>query len=272
MKQSKQQEKQEKQGKKWKVLLVVFPAGLYFILTTPSRIGFIDRTEVGAWMGYYAAILGGSLTLLGVYATIKNQEKSKMEEKAVQFKPILDIATNSEIPTPIGYREVGLNVMGYSTKSKGESEYIFKNQTQKETFFFVLKNKGRGETSKAILKGLEITDGDLDWTGKNELYPSYGSSYIGEILSDGYIKIFIYLPRYLLIKKGIDLKKPLRLNTIMEIQYNDMFDENSYMYAVHIRFLINLDENDHEDVNLEYLAVKASYSLDQVMPDRKKLQ
>lgn len=252
-------------------LILIFPISLYIILTTPSQIGFIYRGDVGAWIGYYAAILGGALTLLGVYATIKNQEKTNREEKAVQFKPILTLAADSEIPVLIGYREIGLNVPGYSSNTKAPPKYISKNEKEKETFFFIIKNKGRGETSNAKLKELEVTYENLEWTERSMLHSSWSESYIGEIVAQEYLKVLIHLPRYLLVKKDVDLKKTLELNTKMKIQYNDMFNENSYMYTVHIRFSIKIDDQDCEEVTGEYLAVKASYSLGQIMPKSEKL-
>lgn len=250
-------------------ILGVFPITLYLILITPSNIGFINRSDVAAWIGYYAAILGGALTLLGVYATIRNHEISKKEEKAIQFKPILELASDSEIPSLIPYREIGLGVTGYSCNSSQPHKYIMINSKEKETFFFVIKNKGRGETSKAILKPLEVSEIDLDWTEGNRIFSSYSESYIGEIVSNEYCKILLHLPKYILVKKSIDHSSTLVLNTTMKIQYNDMFDVNSYMYILDVRFLINLDEKDFEEVTTDYIAIRASYCLGQVMQHRE---
>lgn len=252
------------------LLLLIFPIGLYILFTTPSQIGLIAREDVGTWMAYYAALFGGFLTLLGVSATIIYQEETNRREKAIQFKPILTLASD-ETPELIGYRELGLNVPGYSNNTMAPPKYISKNESEKETFFFIIKNVGRGETSNASLKQLEVSYNNLEWADETTLYSSWGESYIGEMVAQDYLKILIYLPRYLLVNKDVDIAKDLELNTKMKIQYNDMFDENSYMYTLHIRFSIKIDGLNHEEVTGEHLAVKASYSLSQIMPHRELL-
>lgn len=44
-----------------------------------------------AQLGYAGAILGGSMTLIGVWWTINNQEKQRREDLAMQYKPILSL-------------------------------------------------------------------------------------------------------------------------------------------------------------------------------------
>lgn len=56
---------------------------------------------------------------------------------------------------------------------------------------------------------------------------------------------------------------------MIEIQYNDMFDEIKYQYNIHIRFKVLLNKNDFEEVSREFSAIRVSYSLDQIMPDRR---
>ncbi len=46
------------------LVLFFLPLALYLILITPSRIGIVDRSDVGAWIGYYGGVLGGVITLL----------------------------------------------------------------------------------------------------------------------------------------------------------------------------------------------------------------
>lgn len=128
------------------LVLIVIPLALYLILTTPSRVGIVDRADVGAWIGYYGAVLGGAITLIGVWLTIKNQEKESRQEKSIQFKPILNLKDIQSPKKLIVYREVELGVSRYSSESHSSQYFLF-NQNNKIPFCLTIKNDGRGETS-----------------------------------------------------------------------------------------------------------------------------
>ena len=55
---------------------------------------------------------------------------------------------------------------------------------------------------------------------------------------------------------------------IREIQYNDMFDEIKYQYNIHIRFKARLNKSDLEELASEFLAVRVTYFIDQILPKR----
>lgn len=257
------------------LVLIFLPLWLYLILITPSRIGIVDRSDVGAWIGFYGAVLGGAITLLGVWLTIKNQEKESRQEKAIQFKPILNLIDIQFPENLIGYREVGLGVTGYSnhTGSTGESHsprYFLINQSNKISFYLTIKNDGRGETSNAYLKTFEPVYTSINWADKHHLHPISTNQYVGELLSGQKLGIKINLPPYLLVKKEVFFEQEeLELNTILEIQYNDMFDERSYQYDVHVRFRATMFKTDYEEATEELMAVRVDYILDQIMPNRK---
>lgn len=257
------------------LILIFLPLSVYFILITPSRFGIIDRSDVGAWMGYYGAVLGGAITLAGVWVTIKQQEKSSKQDQAIQYKPILDITKFFTSTNGVSYREVGLGVTGHSTRV-GESNdfqlphYFSFNQDNKITFSLTITNKGRGETSNARIRTFSPVYDQIDWTDNTELHSTTTDVYIGELLAGQDFEIRILLPPYLIIKKEIiQEKEEVDLNTIIEIQYNDMFDEIKYQYNIHIRFKVLLNKNDFEEVSRESSAIRVSYSLDQIMPDRR---
>ena len=256
------------------LILIFLPLSVYFILITPSRFGIIDRSDVGAWMGYYGAVSGGAVTLTGVWFTIKQQEKSNKQDKAIQFKPILDITDISHSKDMTSYREVGLGVTGHSTRV-GESNdfqlphYFSFNQDNKITFPLTITNKGRGETSNARIRTFSPVYDQIDWTDKTELHSTTTNVYIGELLSGQNFEIRIHLPPYLIVKKEIlQEKEEVDLNTIIEIQYNDMFDEIKYQYNIHIRFKARLNKSDLEELASEFLAVRVTYFIDQILPKR----
>ncbi|MBR4060028.1 MAG: hypothetical protein IKK03_09345 [Lachnospiraceae bacterium] len=87
-----------------------------FFVTTPSPFGFILPEHQDTWINFYGALLGGTLTLLGVWWTIYYTEETRKEDQkkheneikdefdrrnketkrnlSAQYKPILTIAFN----------------------------------------------------------------------------------------------------------------------------------------------------------------------------------
>ncbi|OUP99924.1 hypothetical protein B5E91_12610 [Thomasclavelia spiroformis] len=77
----------------WKMLTITITVVILFpiIILTPSRYGTIPYDNGIAIVSYGGSILGGFLTLYGVWWTIKDQEKKRYEDLALQYKPILRV-------------------------------------------------------------------------------------------------------------------------------------------------------------------------------------
>lgn len=89
-----------------------------FFVTTPSPWGFILPEHQDTWIGFYGALFGGALTLIGVWWTICYTEETRKDDKkkheneikdefdrrnieikknlSAQYKPILTIAFNAD--------------------------------------------------------------------------------------------------------------------------------------------------------------------------------
>lgn len=140
------------------VMIILIPVILYWMLITPSKIGFIRSSNVGDFIGYYGAVLGGGLTLWGVRLSIEYQKESNRKEKAIQFKPILEFTNISKPEQVLPTREVSLGVPGHSINTgqkKDDTEgphYFCINQKHSVEFNILITNNGRGETANAILK------------------------------------------------------------------------------------------------------------------------
>lgn len=93
----------------WKMLVIVLIVAVLFpiIVLTPSRCGTISYDTGLTIVGYGGSILGGFLTLYGVWWTIKeqkqdliNQQKKlddqRREDLAIQYKPIIGIECGTE--------------------------------------------------------------------------------------------------------------------------------------------------------------------------------
>lgn len=69
--------------------LILLPFVVFAITTISTPWGFINDTNREAWIGYYGAIIGGALTLGGVWWTIKKQEEEKKMEFDINNCPLL---------------------------------------------------------------------------------------------------------------------------------------------------------------------------------------
>lgn len=77
----------------WKLVIgfMLVSIGAPIIILTPSSFGIFSEEVGGILVSYCGAILGGFLTLYGVWWTIENNKKDKREEISVQYLPILQI-------------------------------------------------------------------------------------------------------------------------------------------------------------------------------------
>ena len=76
------------------VLWVFIPPFINRMITTeawlfPSFFGYVNSENADSWIGFYGAIIGGTITLLGVAWTIIDQNKNREEDMKDSVKPIL---------------------------------------------------------------------------------------------------------------------------------------------------------------------------------------
>ncbi len=77
------------ENKKIFIIILSISIIIPIILLTSSPIGIIEYETSLTLIGYCGSILGGFLTLYGVWWTIKDQEVKRYEDLALQYKPIL---------------------------------------------------------------------------------------------------------------------------------------------------------------------------------------
>ena len=75
----------------WKMLVIVLIVAVLFpiIILTPSKYGSISYDTGLEIVGYGGSILGGFLTLYGVWWTIKRQDKEQRENMYLRVRPII---------------------------------------------------------------------------------------------------------------------------------------------------------------------------------------
>ena len=101
------------------VFLLILSSTIYLIITTTSPVGIIKKEDVGSFLGFLGSVIGGAMTLIGVWWTIDNQEKLRKKEldeleerrkddRRVSVAPFLsydvdkeNIKTEKEIPGPL---------------------------------------------------------------------------------------------------------------------------------------------------------------------------
>lgn len=79
-----------KENKKLLLCILVVVIGLPIIILTPSPIGLIPRDIGIAIVGYCGSIIGGFLTLYGVWWTIDDNQKARSKELKLQYCPVLN--------------------------------------------------------------------------------------------------------------------------------------------------------------------------------------
>lgn len=79
-----------KDNKNLLLVIIVVVIGLPIIILTPSPVGFIPRDIGIAIVGYCGSIIGGFLTLYGVWWTIDDNQKARSKELELQYCPVLN--------------------------------------------------------------------------------------------------------------------------------------------------------------------------------------
>ena len=196
-----------KENKKILLFFILLSIILPVIILTPSCIGFI-RYETGlALIGYIGSILGGFLTLYGVWWTINEQHEIRKTDLSIQYKPYLSS------PQPIAIDEDSLYI-----EAKGNDHVSFSKEIK-------LKNTGRGEAlimdSKVSCvsdktKNINISSSIIDdYVDKNE------SLTVDILLEINYFKEVI--------------KNQELIAYVVEVFYTDLFSKEQYIKKINIQ-------------------------------------
>ena len=76
-----------------------------------------------AQLGYAGAILGGSMTLIGVWWTIKDQDNKRKQDLVIQYRPIITVTEDIQTPTIIGDLAFVCHIT-LQNKGRGEASNI----------------------------------------------------------------------------------------------------------------------------------------------------
>ena len=137
--------------KNWKALIALLCIVILFpvLILTPSPWGVIPRDIGLAIVGYGGAIIGGFLTLYGVWITIEDNKKVKQRELELQYCPILLAEA-----VPRAERDQMLCskiIIKHQHNGFNDAKPSYANQMIR------LSNVGRGEIKQIVIKGIECT-------------------------------------------------------------------------------------------------------------------
>lgn len=258
------------------ILIIVFmPVALNWIIKILIDYKIVNESYNEDLLSFYATILGGGATLIGVWMTIKHENKIKREEDLIKYKPILEVCGINESQT-CGLREVKLGMPFYSSNSDPDKEKkyekFYKQLEDNTKYRILLQNKGRGETFGAVLNRFEFLE--TNWDKENTLLGSAISEnqYIGEILKDGYFGIDVKLPNYLFMPEKQEGLLWYELRTKIIISYNDMFNKMKYQYEIYISFKVSVERFEEEQPYFYkngFRYAKVIYNSIEIMPVKK---
>lgn len=111
----------------------IIPLFINFLVNTtnPFGIGFINQENKETWINFFGSIIGGGLTLFGVWWTINNQEKQRKKDLAIQYKPLFEL---NNIKLKNDSRNDMLRLL-FNIQNIGRGEaYKFKIECNKDLF------------------------------------------------------------------------------------------------------------------------------------------
>lgn len=268
-----------------KTIWIIIVCALLCLVIIPLVINVLFKIDLGIrvlqseWnagdaLAFYGSVLSGLLTVIGVFLTIRYENNKAKKEDSIKYKPILEL-DGINLNEKCGYREVGLGYgISYSNNNPNKEQILKKFSEnlcgKRPKYQLYFKNVGRGETFNARLESFKIKS--LNWTDISNMDSNYSTpQYIGEIIADGYLGVYVYLPDYLLLPKDTSNINYFDLCTELTITYSDMFDRMKYKSVLYIHNKIKVTgieelTPDVSDDNYHY--VKVEYKPYDPMPSK----
>lgn len=209
------------------ILMIVIP----FFINLAFKIHIVDilsaEWSAGDFLAFYGSVLGGILSMVGVFFTLSYQAKQARKDDDVKYKPIvrLDSVTNN-YEGLLGRREVEVDfplILSNDDILRYQKHSLFDAQMEdKSCFHFLFKNKGRGEATNVLLDDIKIKE--VSWDEETHLYTALSTPVsLGEILVNDSVVVTVMFPRFLFMDKNRDYNV-VRIE--LSISYDDMFHRN----------------------------------------------
>lgn len=236
----------------------------------------IFQTEWNAedTLAFYGDILGAAVAVIGVVWTINHERKERKKDNSILYKPILELLdVNPQEHITCGRRDVGL---GYSIGCRNDqpnheqlTEFFFNQQRQNNPkYVLIFKNVGRGETFNAVVDYFHVKS--KNWEDISCIDCNMNcNQYVGEIIQNGYFKVRVNLPDYLVLPKDLGSRKWFEIVTELSFSYSDMFNSIRYRSLLILKHKIVVESEASPAPyigNDNYHYVKVCYDLYEIMP------
>ena len=228
--------------------LLVSAPFVYCIITIKSPIGFIYPEQYDAWISFFGSIIGGILTVLGVWWTIEDHENTRRKDLATEYKPFLDfISYEKKLPKNSNYTTIE-----YKLENKFSEEIIVKFDKNKKlsTKIFSMKNIGRGVLSNICLDKVIIEDNYLS------KMISFDNTTIGSIAPNQKIYLQIEIPPMMeneKEEKRVESKFKFVFTATDEFKYND--------FSIELIFILLMERYQTPDYLLDGFTINNSYKI-----------
>lgn len=216
------------------IIAILFPA----IILVKTPIGVIPSDTGELIVSYGGAILGGFLTLYGVWWTIETNKEKEREDRALQYRPMFqyDICQTEHKHQQNG--EINFSFA---------CEYFNNTDLKYLPYMIKLENIGRGEIEKIDFKIckkklISASFGEFDKNKFLEMTSFLGNEYINFIPVNGTVYIQLGVPE---IKKEYisEFRSSfwILLETTLDMNYKGLFSEKRYNQSLDFHLSITYD-------------------------------
>lgn len=216
------------------VIFLLCPWLLEKILDFFQYIGIVNCCTKEDYFSFYSTFLGGTIALIGVWITLRDEKKSKEKDDSIKYKPILKVI-GINLKKSCILREVhfSLPFHSYNCEELMTADEFYKQiNNPRKKFRLYLKNVGRGESINTIVEKAEISD--VSWDKESELrFKCSESQFVGEICCEDLLGIDFYLPDYLFMHDDLT-KRNNSITITLYVNYSDMFNRVKYQEKIHL--------------------------------------
>lgn len=210
------------------------------------HLGFINDSQ----LGYSGAVIGGAMTLIGVWWTIKKQEDQRKAELIVQYKPTISLIniTNE-------YKK-DINTITLLNHTPDIPDILAQeNEKYDNDFYIIIKNTGRGNAINLCIENKSFKSDPLIQK-KINLQNQYKCS----VLSIGE-KIILKLsfPLGMQLEKDYIFQMPIHFE--YHLSLSDEFNYYKYLYSLEVDVVFSKNNFYKEHLTNESMPYYFSYKL-----------
>lgn len=211
------------------LISIAFP----ILILCPSKYGIIPRDVGLQIVGYGGSILGGLLTLYGVWWTIKKQDDLRREDLAIQYKPFLSIV---ELETSVPINNGFNRICYYPCKNRSPRlMQLLDAEHDCCKLVFKLTNIGRGALCSLFLKEIILDSEHF------EPIISYKQKLLCSIAKDDTVYLSLELPPLLVLKNEFfDLKYSM-IKASISLVGTDEFNFNTFYIKLNLNIKTSID-------------------------------